>query len=322
VGERDRVVEHRREALLHSGQFATGASRLPAVFNFSGSEMVFLLLLALIILGPEKLPEAVRKFSQTYGEFKKAATGFQSELKSALDEPMKEMRATADELKKAASFDVMGGLTPDTKPPASTADTPAEPAGDAPPTLSPFQSTDPVSAAPPIRSAPPTITLPPEPVVEVVEALPVVAATMSADEAVPEPIIPEPVVPDPEPIIPEPIIPEPVVPDPEPIIPEPIIPEPVVPDPEPVIPEPVLPAAPSASTPLPLTRVLAARPAPAAPVVPPPPADSAPSLPLAPSLPPSPSLPPAPSGLGDAPPFAAPAWPQPVVSPDEGSSPA
>ena len=33
------------------------------------------------------------------------STGFQSELKSALDEPMREMRETADAFKKAANFD-------------------------------------------------------------------------------------------------------------------------------------------------------------------------------------------------------------------------
>src|SRR5713101_6011949 len=82
-----------------------GSSRLRPVFNFSGSEIVFLLLLALIVLGPEKLPEAVRKFGKTYGEFKKMTTGFQSELRSALDEPMKEMRETADQLRKSANLD-------------------------------------------------------------------------------------------------------------------------------------------------------------------------------------------------------------------------
>ena len=80
--------------------------RLRHVFNFSGSEIVFLLLIALIVLGPEKLPDAVRKFGKTYAEFKKVTSGFQSELKSALDEPMREMRETADALKKAASFDL------------------------------------------------------------------------------------------------------------------------------------------------------------------------------------------------------------------------
>ena len=75
------------------------------MFNLSGSEIVFLLLLALIVLGPEKLPEAVRRFGKVYGEVKKMSTGFQSELKSALDEPMREMRETAEAFKKAANFD-------------------------------------------------------------------------------------------------------------------------------------------------------------------------------------------------------------------------
>ncbi len=78
------------------------------MFNLSGSEMVFLLLLALIILGPEKLPDAVRRFGKGYSEFKKMSSGFQSELKSALDEPMREMRETADALKKAVNFDFDG----------------------------------------------------------------------------------------------------------------------------------------------------------------------------------------------------------------------
>jgi sec-independent protein translocase protein TatB len=79
------------------------------VFNFSGSEIVFLLLIALVVLGPEKLPEAIRRFGKAYAEFKKLSTGFQSELKSALDEPMREMRETADAFKKAATFDFEAG---------------------------------------------------------------------------------------------------------------------------------------------------------------------------------------------------------------------
>ena len=77
------------------------------MFNLSGSEIVFLLLIALIVLGPEKLPEAVRKFGKAYAEFKKMSTGFQSELKTALDEPMREMRETAEAFKKAANFDFL-----------------------------------------------------------------------------------------------------------------------------------------------------------------------------------------------------------------------
>jgi sec-independent protein translocase protein TatB len=119
------------------------SSRLPPVFNFSGSEIVFLLLLALIVLGPEKLPEAVRRFGKTYGEFKKMTTGFQTELKSALDEPMREMRETADAFKKAASFDL-----------DADADAAAETDLDAPPAAKPETKPATSGAAPPIGSRP------------------------------------------------------------------------------------------------------------------------------------------------------------------------
>ncbi len=72
------------------------------MFNLQGSEIIVILLLALVVLGPEKLPDAVRKFSRTYAEFKKMSSGFQSELKSALDEPMREMRETATMMRDAA----------------------------------------------------------------------------------------------------------------------------------------------------------------------------------------------------------------------------
>jgi sec-independent protein translocase protein TatB len=72
------------------------------VFNLQGSEIIVILLLALVVLGPEKLPDAVRKFTQTYAELKKMSSGFQSELKSALDEPMREIRETANLVRDAA----------------------------------------------------------------------------------------------------------------------------------------------------------------------------------------------------------------------------
>ena len=72
------------------------------MFNLQGSEIIVILLVALVVLGPEKLPDAVRRASRTYHELRKMGTGFQSELKAALDEPMREMRETADLVRDAA----------------------------------------------------------------------------------------------------------------------------------------------------------------------------------------------------------------------------
>ena len=66
------------------------------MFNVQGSEIIIILVLALLVLGPEKLPEAIRKFTQVYGEIRKMSNGFQSELRNALDEPLRELRDTAD----------------------------------------------------------------------------------------------------------------------------------------------------------------------------------------------------------------------------------
>jgi Tat protein translocase TatB subunit len=87
--------------LLHSDE-SWQARRLTTVFNLQGSEIVVILLLALVVLGPEKLPDAIRRFSRTYAELKKMGSGFQSELKNALDEPMREMRETSDLIRRAA----------------------------------------------------------------------------------------------------------------------------------------------------------------------------------------------------------------------------
>ncbi|MFM7127251.1 MAG: Sec-independent protein translocase protein TatB [Actinomycetota bacterium] len=65
------------------------------MFNLSGSEIVIILLLALIVLGPEKLPEAIRRFGRIYGELRKMGSGFQSEFRNAFDEPLNELRETA-----------------------------------------------------------------------------------------------------------------------------------------------------------------------------------------------------------------------------------
>ena len=74
------------------------------MFNIQGSEIVIILLLALVVLGPEKLPEAMRKAGQMYAELKKVSSSFQDEFKNAMDEPLREMNETANLLRDSADF--------------------------------------------------------------------------------------------------------------------------------------------------------------------------------------------------------------------------
>jgi sec-independent protein translocase protein TatB len=69
------------------------------MFNFSGSEIVFLLILGLVVLGPEKLPPALRKLGQLYGQFKRITGDAQSEFKGAFAEPIRDMQKAANEYK-------------------------------------------------------------------------------------------------------------------------------------------------------------------------------------------------------------------------------
>jgi len=67
-----------------------------AIFNsLGGGEVIAILIIGLIVLGPEKLPDAIRKFGNIYGEFRRMSQGFRSELRDAFDEPLQSLRGTA-----------------------------------------------------------------------------------------------------------------------------------------------------------------------------------------------------------------------------------
>jgi sec-independent protein translocase protein TatB len=123
------------------------------VFNVSGGEIIVILLLALVVLGPEKLPEALRRAGRTYAELKKMGNSFQTEMRSVLDEPMKEMRETADLLRQSADF-TEGEITGAKRPPAR----PAAPGTTSPPAAG-SQTTPPSETKPPSQPSPPMTTI-------------------------------------------------------------------------------------------------------------------------------------------------------------------
>ena len=61
--------------------------------NLGGGEILVILLVALIVLGPTKLPPAVRQVGKVVGEIRRIGQGFQQELREAA-KPLQE--ATAD----------------------------------------------------------------------------------------------------------------------------------------------------------------------------------------------------------------------------------
>lgn len=53
------------------------------MFNIGGGEFLVIALIALIVLGPQRLPDAARQIGKAMGELRRLSTGFQEELKEA-----------------------------------------------------------------------------------------------------------------------------------------------------------------------------------------------------------------------------------------------
>lgn len=98
------------------------------MFNVGTPELLVILLVALIFLGPDKLPAAARKVGHLTHEIRRMSSGFQEELRDAMQEPVMAASATDDrptavEPTTAASVE-RGRAEPGRSPVAADAPTP------------------------------------------------------------------------------------------------------------------------------------------------------------------------------------------------------
>jgi sec-independent protein translocase protein TatB len=56
------------------------------MFNVCGGELLVIVLIALIVLGPQRLPDAMRTVGRVVGEVRRISTGFQQELRDAFED--------------------------------------------------------------------------------------------------------------------------------------------------------------------------------------------------------------------------------------------
>jgi sec-independent protein translocase protein TatB len=56
------------------------------MFNIGGGEVLVIALIALIVLGPERLPDAARTVGKVMGEIRRLSTGFQDEVRTAFSD--------------------------------------------------------------------------------------------------------------------------------------------------------------------------------------------------------------------------------------------
>lgn len=55
------------------------------MFNVGGPEFLVIVLVALVVLGPQQLPKAMRTFGSVMAEVRKVSNTFQAEMRNAMD---------------------------------------------------------------------------------------------------------------------------------------------------------------------------------------------------------------------------------------------
>ena len=73
------------------------------MFNLQGGELIIIAIVALVVLGPEKLPDAARRIGQIYSQIRRMGDGFVDEFRQAVDEPIVELRRQVDDVASSIS---------------------------------------------------------------------------------------------------------------------------------------------------------------------------------------------------------------------------
>ena len=88
------------------------------MFNVGGPEILVILLVALVILGPEQLPKAMRTFGNVMAEVRKVSGGFQAEMRKAIDSIDDSGSSSSSSSSTSSTSPTSSTSTP--KPPATT----------------------------------------------------------------------------------------------------------------------------------------------------------------------------------------------------------
>jgi sec-independent protein translocase protein TatB len=114
------------------------------MFGVSGAELMVVLLVGLIVLGPDRLPVVARKAGQVLGDLRRMSSGFEAEMRTALFEaeqpdryrrpstPVETTEANESTESPDPGSDASGnradGAAPDHAPRPSPPDEPSRPA--------------------------------------------------------------------------------------------------------------------------------------------------------------------------------------------------
>jgi sec-independent protein translocase protein TatB len=106
--------------------------------NLGPEKLVLVFVIALIVLGPDKLPEAARTLGRLIGEFRRISGGLQAEMRDALNDPKDALTSAVADVRQELNgvrqdlggFGLSGGVGATPVPPAGL---PAAQASSVPP---------------------------------------------------------------------------------------------------------------------------------------------------------------------------------------------
>jgi Tat protein translocase TatB subunit len=88
-------------------------------FNLGPEKLMLIFVIALIVLGPDKLPQAARSMGRVVAEFRRISGGFQSEIRDALNDPKDALTAAVADVRQELNgvrqelggFGIGGGIS-------------------------------------------------------------------------------------------------------------------------------------------------------------------------------------------------------------------
>jgi Tat protein translocase TatB subunit len=105
------------------------------VFNLGPDKLVLLFVIALIVLGPSKLPDAARTMGRALAEFRRISGSLQSEVREALNDPKDALSAAVADVRQElgsvreglGGFGLSGGVGATADPAPWSPPAPSEP---------------------------------------------------------------------------------------------------------------------------------------------------------------------------------------------------
>ena len=88
------------------------------MFGIGMPEMILILAVALIVIGPKKLPDLAKSLGRAMGEFKKATSDLKESMEAdtGLSEVKETLNDINSDIKQSISFDNIQDYTPSTEP--------------------------------------------------------------------------------------------------------------------------------------------------------------------------------------------------------------